>query len=580
MSAVGPEGLRSASIRVNLKSSVTMARGERAANLEKVLKDLDKNGDGQIDKDELLSAVETMLETERQRRMLLYISVALVTCMALLIGALTGMTYGIVRLAQETRIEGGQIAVAKDTGLPVLNGGATIDLRGTFNATNTTALNQTSNGRKLMATMEAQWSEYYTYSTFPQKGLVSMGTLDASIYDQGCTFVTAGLNSFIARVALGSNADAFSSGEIKVLSQSGCGSDTATVEAAAVLYNNPALGAVDLTYEVFCPRGASTCDVFLVVDKPAAAAAEGVGRRLQQNFVADAIRNMPTIEVWLSSSTMPDCPKSPQWQNAVLSRQKNGQFLYLWWTCVSVMCFPASARVQVEERGSVRMDELQWGDKVRSVDRSTGKVGYKEVYLFGHRDAQAVSEDYIQLTTAAANLTLSDGHFIPVCVPSAAGPCRAGAPRSAVKLEYKYAKAVVAGDFVLVEQEAGAVLTEVLSVRFTVESGMFTPFVRGSDLIVDGVVASPHTYWHLDPYFPDSLKHLMPAVYEVVLSPLWLLNKVLGPVGTEYLHTHTILREYGLTTILGVTGITGTVVALAAGAVTSTAMLAASYRRG
>lgn len=75
-----------------------------------------------------------------------------------------------------------------------------------------------------------------------------------------------------------------------------------------------------------------------------------------------------------------------------------------------------------------RMDQLEVGDKILSVDPRTGAARFEDVYLFGHRDGQ-VSAEYIRLgmnCQAEAgdmfqkSLELTPGHFLPVSDDSAA----------------------------------------------------------------------------------------------------------------------------------------------------------------
>ena len=94
---------------------------------------------------------------------------------------------------------------------------------------------------------------------------------------------------------------------------------------------------------------------------------------------------------------------------------------------------------------------------------------------------------------------------------------------------------------------------------------------------------APHTHLLFLPLACDSTLPSLSCCHSHTLLMLSracrLLNKVLGPLGTEYLHDHTILGEYGLTTILGTTAITATVLTVTAGAVTSTGMLIATSLR-
>jgi hypothetical protein len=77
------------------------------------------------------------------------------------------------------------------------------------------------------------------------------------------------------------------------------------------------------------------------------------------------------------------------------------------------------ATVRLEYGEVKRMMDLELGDKV-AVMKSDGSIGYEDVYVFGHRDASAVS-DFLRLTLKATdagldtrNLELSAFHFVPV----------------------------------------------------------------------------------------------------------------------------------------------------------------------
>ena len=46
---------------------------------------------------------------------------------------------------------------------------------------------------------------------------------------------------------------------------------------------------------------------------------------------------------------------------------------------------------------------------------------------------------------------------------------------------------------------------------------------------MDGVVASPHSNWFLDAHVPAHLRRHLPAVYEAVLAPVYVLYLALVP---------------------------------------------------
>ncbi|MEW5317818.1 MAG: hypothetical protein WDW38_009086 [Sanguina aurantia] len=196
---------------------------------------------------------------------------------------------------------------------------------------------------------------------------------------------------------------------------------------------------------------------------------------------------------------------------------------------VGTSCFPAEATVEVQGKGTVSMEELNYGDKVAGVDRSTGLLSWNAVYLFGHRNAE-VYQPYVTLTTASGKLQMSPRHFIAVCVAACAG--------AAPAMRYRYASDLAVGDLVCSTPSVNApalALTPVTRVWTEIARGAFNPYVRGADMIVDGVVASPHSDWILDPITPEAMRHMLPAVYEVLLTPIHALYAVIGPTAAEWL---------------------------------------------
>ena len=72
-----------------------------------------------------------------------------------------------------------------------------------------------------------------------------------------------------------------------------------------------------------------------------------------------------------------------------------------------------------------------------------------------------------------------------------------------------------------------AVAAEVMSIKMDVKSGMFNPYTINGRIVVDGVVASAHSDWFLDPLAPSFAVPYLPATYQALLSPLQLLHSVL-----------------------------------------------------
>ncbi|KXZ52030.1 hypothetical protein GPECTOR_10g1053 [Gonium pectorale] len=205
-------------------------------------------------------------------------------------------------------------------------------------------------------------------------------------------------------------------------------------------------------------------------------------------------------------------------------------------------CFPADATVRVLGRtNAVRMDELQYGDLVRSVDRSTGSVSYKPVYLFGHRES-AGSRRYVHIATAAGRtLAATSGHFVPVCVE---GCTAEQLTLGAAVMQNRRAGNIRVGDVVLTADPSPAFET-VESVELLAAKGAFNPYVRGADLIVDGVVASPHSDWILDSVAPAWMVPYLPYIYEALLAPVYGLYCIVGPATAEWLAHGLRLAESG-----------------------------------
>ncbi|KAL4421656.1 hypothetical protein ABPG75_010947, partial [Micractinium tetrahymenae] len=177
------------------------------------------------------------------------------------------------------------------------------------------------------------------------------------------------------------------------------------------------------------------------------------------------------------------------------------------------------------------------GDRVLALDHSTGRLAYRPLYIFVHREPAAfgtfVNIEAAPLAVgrpAPANATrrlqLSPRHFLPVCATGDAAAC--GRPRlgglldslrsSLTSWQHRYGREVQPGMLVLAP---GA-------------DGQLTP-ARGGTLVVDGVLASDQSDWVLGDIVPASWRRHLPAVYGVVMSPLRLLFHLLGPAGLEAL---------------------------------------------
>ncbi|KXZ41358.1 hypothetical protein GPECTOR_523g510 [Gonium pectorale] len=103
---------------------------------------------------------------------------------------------------------------------------------------------------------------------------------------------------------------------------------------------------------------------------------------------------------------------------------------------------------------------------------------------------------------------------------------------------------------------------------------------QGADIIVDGIVASPHSDWLLDAVAPAWMVPYLPYVYEAFLAPVYGLYCVVGPSTAEWLAHGLRLAENGSANEYGM-GYFAVLAGMAAALLATSAMLssAASKRR-
>lgn len=203
-------------------------------------------------------------------------------------------------------------------------------------------------------------------------------------------------------------------------------------------------------------------------------------------------------------------------------------------------CFPVDAEVLVLQEGNnssrvTPMRDVQYGDKVQ-IMTSSGELTFGEVYVFGHRDENKKA-DYVNIETALNHLKMSLTHYARICK---ANCDTEGIATQSIVLESVYAKDVIVGDIVAEIGEGSAVaLGRVEKVWVSEEQGLYNPYIRGGDIVVNGIVASVHSAWLLDTPDSDSFFSFLPSqlsvIYEWVLFPVYCLFKVIGPLNSRNL---------------------------------------------
>lgn len=129
-------------------------------------------------------------------------------------------------------------------------------------------------------------------------------------------------------------------------------------------------------------------------------------------------------------------------------------------------CFPGNAKVHVEGKGIVNMEQVAIGDRVLVSDGV-----FSEVFFFGHKLAR-IQFDFVRLETAQASIALSKGHYIYADGHLTA----AGSVRVDSMLE-----------------TADGVHTAVIAVEVITAAGLYNPHTLHGDITVDGFRASTYT---------------------------------------------------------------------------------------
>lgn len=130
-------------------------------------------------------------------------------------------------------------------------------------------------------------------------------------------------------------------------------------------------------------------------------------------------------------------------------------------------CFPADAKVKLEDGSTKEMRDVKVGDRV-----AVGNGKHSDVYMFSHRIEKAKVE-FVKLTTAAGNtLRLTGPHYI-----YANG-------------ELTPAWKVKVGDKVVLETGNE---THVTHVDKEWAEGLYNPHTLQGDIVVDGIKTSSYT---------------------------------------------------------------------------------------
>ncbi|KXZ43364.1 hypothetical protein GPECTOR_92g587 [Gonium pectorale] len=108
---------RSLSVREVMKTIGSGASNKRNEKLVEILEELDRDGSGQIDVTELVSLLEGVANSRRERKYMCLAIVAMFIFGIVLIGAIIGLSYAMMYALKDTEVKGGVMYVKGSDGL-------------------------------------------------------------------------------------------------------------------------------------------------------------------------------------------------------------------------------------------------------------------------------------------------------------------------------------------------------------------------------------------------------------------------------------------------------------------------------
>ena len=152
-------------------------------------------------------------------------------------------------------------------------------------------------------------------------------------------------------------------------------------------------------------------------------------------------------------------------------------------------CFPASATVTVDDGSDsgkkTQMSDLKIGDKVLAVDASTGATSYSDVYFFGHRDSETVTNFYTVTTASGSSLKLSPDHYMYVS--------ETGCNESITAATTLSPNLVKVGMGAWVKTPEGMKCSAIVDIRQGEEKGLYNPITLTGSILVNGMHASSYS---------------------------------------------------------------------------------------
>ena len=483
------------------------------------LDQLDINGDGKVDRQELLTFLRDTVDQEKQ---LAFIKKALVAAIILLILfalAVFGVVWAVVVLTKEVSTQdspAGEVLVAP---------GTSNVLRTTLGSVALLYVPYNETAGMLYANTTIPLAQQMLPSGSNQSYVGDVSGVDVV---KGCDLMLDGsqtITLFIPTASDTSGSQGVAKVDLNTVSREACQQAVDSKNAAGV---SAVLLAGDPVQPLWlnCPQGSETCQVFTMVSPPSSstAATSTAGRRLR----SDGTPSLHSVGLSFGDALSVFCTEG-SCGDALIDQQGNGahrrrQLLQTPSDGVCNFganyvqrdpdcgndpnCFPASSYARLADGSRKKMSDLHIGDTVLTVDPLTGTITPSPIYVMPHAN---INGNYvykeITITSPLSNINTtttrtrttttikaSPDHYMLI-TPAAfnSDALNSDTPSWAHRKPIPAGK-VQPGDrmWVLTEPSSYHIST-VIAVDTVLEQGQFAPLTLTGTIIVDDVVASVYS---------------------------------------------------------------------------------------
>ena len=179
------------------------------------------------------------------------------------------------------------------------------------------------------------------------------------------------------------------------------------------------------------------------------------------------------------------------------------------------LCFPGVSRVTLKSGLSIRMRQLQIGDRIKTLG-TNGKPMFSEVIGFLHRETGSVAQFYSLEVKGGRVLRSSPQHLV--------FRKEKFASQTAV-----FASDIRLGDFLLISDKNVSYYRAVVRISMVTETGVYAPLTEQGSLLVDGVLVSCYAHWN-----SHHVAHLAMAPLRVLYRIQQTFQRFTGELGSTF----------------------------------------------